>query len=371
MPYFVLLVVLILALTSGLLIRKLLQRCKTPVPVEPPAEADNIGVASESTEMAEEPAVAQPATDECAEPRQTRYLKPTLIGLLILLPVCVIGLYLLIGSPQHLDDTPRIVDKPAQPDVEDLVNRLVAHLEANPDNAEGWFILGRTYLKLGRHDTAVRALTTAHDQNPTATTKVALADALTLQNQGQVPDLAVALLEQALELTPESPTTLWLLGQAAKQRNQIAQAQDYWQRTLPLLQEQPKARATLQAQLDDLAGLDTMVGLTVQVSLDPAWQSQADAASVVYVYAKTTSGPPLAVSKHTVAELPLTVRLNDSHAMLPEHKLSQHIQVQVGARISQSGQAIAQAGDLISAEVTVQPAEQADVVALVIDQKQP
>jgi cytochrome c-type biogenesis protein CcmH len=371
MPYFVLLIVLILVLTLGLLIRKLLQRRKTPEPVTP-AVTDNAGVASESTtESAVEPAVAQPTTDEKAESRLTRYLKPTLIGLLILLPVCVIGLYLLIGSPQHLDVSPRIVDQPSQPDVEDLVNRLVAHLEANPDNAEGWFILGRTYLKLGRHETAVRALTTAHDQNPTATTKVALADALTLQNQGQVPDLAVDLLEQALALTPNSATTLWLLGQAAKQRHQITQAQDYWQRTLPLLQEQPEARAALQAQLDGLTSADPTVGLTVQVSLDPAWKSQVDAASVVYVYAKTTSGPPLAVSKHTVAELPLTVRLNDSHAMLPEHKLSQHTQVQVGARISQSGQAIAQSGDLISAEVMVQPAEQADAVVLVIDQKQP
>ncbi|MEL6750281.1 MAG: tetratricopeptide repeat protein [Pseudomonadota bacterium] len=377
MVYFVPLVALILVLTLSVLIRKLLQRRRKP-PVSAVVPETPISIDEEAMRAAAQPtedlAVAGPSTTvvHAESQKKTRYFKATLISLVVLIPVCVIGLYLLIGSPQHLDATAiQTATDSSQPDVEDLINRLVTHLEANPDNAEGWFILGRTYLKLGRYNAAVRALTTAHEQNPAANTKVALADVLTLQNQGQVPELAIILLEQALELAPDSATTLWLLGQAAKQQGQTAQAQDYWQRTLPLLQDQPEARAALQAQLDGLAATVDEAGILVQVSLDPTLQTQADAAAVVYVYAKADSGPPLAVSKHTVADLPLTIQLDDSQAMMPQHKLSQHIQVLVGARISQSGQAIAQSGDLISTEVAVRAAQQTNPVALVINQKKP
>lgn len=114
--------------------------------------------------------------------RQTQYFKSTLIGLLILVPTCVIGLYLLIGSPQHLSTDTHTAHSP-ELDIAGLINRLETHLATNPDNAEGWFILGRLYLKLGRYDPAVQALTRAHEQNPTASTQVALADALNLQAQ--------------------------------------------------------------------------------------------------------------------------------------------------------------------------------------------
>ncbi len=254
MIYFVSLVTLILVLISGILIRRLLQHRDRPSATERPSgtpEQTGEDVTPELVTSDTGAPVSRPA-DTRHSLWRTRYFRLTLVGLVVLIPVGAVSLYLLTGSPQHLNTSTRITVSPPQSDVEDLISRLVTHLENNPDNAEGWFILGRTYLKLGRYNAAVRALTTAHEQNAVATTKVALADALTLQNQGQVPDLAVTLLEQALSLAPDSSTALWMLGQAARQRDQISQARDYWQRALPLLQEQPEAQAALQTQLDTL-----------------------------------------------------------------------------------------------------------------------
>jgi len=307
-----------------------------------------------------------------------RFSKIAWISLIGLILLCAIGLYLLIGSPQHLTDakpaTPNTGQTP--PDTEALVAQLAQHLAEQPDNPQGWFLLGRTYLKLRRYAEAVEAFTTLHAQTPEANAKIALADALTLQNQGQIPPRALELLQQALKLAPNSTTTLWLLGQAAKQRNQIAQALDFWQRALPLLDNQPEAQQTLRAQIAQLqptpsSTQDTATtGLSVHVTLDAAWKNKVKAQDTVFIYAKAVQGKPmpLAVSRKTVADLPITVELNDSLAMLPQHTLSQHAQVRVGARISPSGQAIAQAGDLFSQEVTVDRTKSTNV-KLVIDQK--
>ena len=305
------------------------------------------------------------ADDEQAAPlNNAPFGIATLIGLVVLMPVSVWGIYQMVGSPQHLQPDVQTVamadDNTAQPpDVDALIAQLVEHLAEQPNNPQGWFLLGRTYLKMGRYDQAVAALTTLHEQAPEANAKVALADALTLQQQGQVPPQAVVLLQQALQQRPQSVTTLWLLGQAAKQQNQVEQAIDYWQRALPLLGAQPEAQQALRDQLammqPDTAQQESLVPLTVSVTLGPAWLDKLSLDAVVFVYAKAEQGPPmpLAVSRHTVADLPVTIALTDAMAMIPQHSLSQHPHVLVGARISQTGQAIAQSGDLQSVEVRV------------------
>lgn len=323
----------------------------------------------------------EPAVEATSPARMTHLSIATLIGLVIMMPVGVWGIYQMVGSPQHLQYVPsdeQLVaddEKAQQPDVDALIAQLVDHLTKQPNNPQGWFLLGRTYLKMGRYDQAVQALTSLHEQAPEANAKVALADALTLQHQGQVPAQAVTLLQQALQLQPQSVTTLWLLGQAAKQQNQLAQAVEYWQRALPLLGNQPEAQQALRDQLQRIQPavepIDTWVegALSVMVSLEPVWLDKVNPDDVLYVYAKAEQGPPmpLAVSQHRVADLPLTIQLTDHMAMIPQHTLSQYQQVLVGARISPSGQAIAQTGDLQSAELSVDRRE-TDRVSVLINQ---
>ncbi len=371
MLYFIVLVVMILLVACGLWMR---YRAQLPAnQVDSPAPT----AAHEPAEPVDSAHVSVVTHDTSV--RTASSSKATLIGLLILIPLGVFGVYWMVGSPQHLQPATIADDNTAQPpDVEALIAQLVDHLADQPNNPQGWFLLGRTYLKLGRYDQAVQALTTLHDQTPEANAKVALADALTLQHQGQIPPQAVTLLQQALQLKPDSVTTLWLLGQAAKQQQQTAQAITYWQRALPLLDTQPEAQQKLREQLAHLqSGAEVIdaseeAALSVRVTLDAAWQEKVSADDVLFVYAKAEQGPPmpLAVSRHKVADIPLTIQLTDSMAMLPQHTLSQFTRVRVGARISKTGQATAQSGDIQSAEVIVDQAVTSDV-SILIDQLNP
>ena len=86
----------------------------------------------------------------------------------------------------------------------------------------------------------------------------------------------------------------------------------------------------------------------MNVALDPALGSNVSPGDTLFVYAKAASGPPmpLAIQRLQAGQLPATVVLTDGMGMLPSMKLSQFPQVIIGARISRSGNAIAQSGDL-------------------------
>ena len=88
--------------------------------------------------------------------------------------------------------------------------------------------------------------------------------------------------------------------------------------------------------------------LHVEVALDPKLAGKLAAGDVLFVYAKAASGPPmpLAIQRMDAGKLPVTVTLTDGMGMLPSMKLSQFPQVVIGARVSKSGNAMPQSGDL-------------------------
>ena len=114
------------------------------------------------------------------------------------------------------------------------------------------------------------------------------------------------------------------------------------------------------------------VAVKVTVTLAPALAAQAQPGDALFIAARAVDGPPmpLAVSRHTVAELPLTITLDDSMAMMPGHSLANVEQFYVMARISKSGTANAAAGDLEGKSATVQATQSTDV-AISIDHTLP
>ncbi len=88
--------------------------------------------------------------------------------------------------------------------------------------------------------------------------------------------------------------------------------------------------------------------ITVSISLDPQVAAGAAPGDTVFIFARAVSGPrmPLAIVRKQVSDLPVTVTLDDSMAMAPGMKLSNFDAVSVGARISKSGTAMPQRGDL-------------------------
>ena len=281
--------------------------------------------------------------------------------------------------------------------LEVLVERLAAKMEQNPDLLEGWLMLGRTYVALEQPAKGAAALQRAlalAPQDPEI--MVSLAQALAAAAGGQLAGRPVELITSALAVAPDHATGLWLQGLAAYQAKQFPQAVEHWERLAEGLDPNGEDAAQLRQFIADAreegglppgaaptaapaspmtgqtaaTGQDTLAAgpsLQVEVSLaEPLWR-EADINHSLFVYAKAASGPPmpLAVKRLKVADLPVTVTLDDSLAMTPEMKLSNFPQVIVGARISPSGQASPQSGDLEGETGPLAPAGQANVKVLI------
>ncbi|MCW0391190.1 tetratricopeptide repeat protein [Xanthomonas sacchari] len=290
---------------------------------------------------------------------------------ILALGVATAALYALVGTPRAL----QAQNREAPRTLEDGVKQLQAALAKDPNRADGWALLGRSQMSLGHNAEAAaafaRAVRLAPEQAPLL---IEAAEARALANpQRQFDDQALAWLQHALQLAPGSERGAWFLGIAQRQRGQDAAAAATWEALLPRVDA--ATAAALRPQIDaarNAAGLPALpadgataqpdkapatAGLTVAVSLDPAFAARVrlrgDAS--VFVIARVPGGPPMpvAVQKHPLQALPLRVTLSDADSPMPTQKLSQLKQVQVIARLSASGNAMRQEGDLESAPVTV------------------
>ncbi|UYK83295.1 cytochrome C biogenesis protein [Xanthomonas sacchari] len=290
---------------------------------------------------------------------------------ILALGVATAALYALVGTPRAL----QAQNREAPRTLEDGVKQLQAALAKDPNRADGWALLGRSQMSLGHNAEAAaafaRAVRLAPEQAPLL---IEAAEARAMANpQRQFDDQALAWLQHALQLAPGSERGAWFLGIAQRQRGQDAAAAATWEALLPRVDA--ATAAALRPQIDaarSAAGLPALpaagataqpdkapatAGLTVAVSLDPAFAARVrlrgDAS--VFVIARVPGGPPMpvAVQKHPLQALPLRVTLSDADSPMPTQKLSQLKQVQVIARLSASGNAMRQDGDLESAPVTV------------------
>ncbi|WP_329740471.1 tetratricopeptide repeat protein [Dyella sp. A6] len=301
----------------------------------------------------------------------SRHIFVLALVIAFVLPLSAAGLYLLVGTPVALDGVPSQQKMTA--DIDQAIHKLRAHLTTHPDDVQGWMLLAQAATDMQQPDEAheaydrVLALT---PNNATAMVGWAETDAMVREDH-RIQGRARVLLQQAVKLEPNNQRGLWLLGISQFQADQYAQAAATWRLLQPLLTPGSKvaqAVATQIAMADARAGhvpadaaspssattvstpasTAASTALTVQVSLAPALKNKLKPGDTLFVYARAEHGPPmpLAVAKLPASRLPATVRLTDAMGMLPQMKLSSARQVYVGARVSHSGQAIAQSGDL-------------------------
>jgi cytochrome c-type biogenesis protein CcmH len=327
-----------------------------------------------------------------------------LITLGILLPLLSVLLYQYLGTPSLItteNRTTPVAEGHANAvpagSMADLAIKLRQRLEEqSPDDANGWYLLGRTYMTIKDYPQAAQAFDRAYQlTGAQPAVMLALADALTM-SQPDVPSARAAeLVEKALALEPENTTALWMAGLNAADRGDYSEALRLMQKLHPLLAASPQDQQQLEIQIARLsaaAGIEppalarrpaaqapdtaaeAVPGATVRlrVSLSPAMQQQANAGDTVFIYARAMNGPrfPLAAARHRVSDLPLEITLSDAQAVMPTAKLSDFPLVKVGARISASGDAIAQSGDLIGERTDIRVGGD-EVVELVIDSVQP
>lgn len=284
--------------------------------------------------------------------------------------VATVGLYLWLGTPAALQ--PRDAEAPQS--LEQAVEQLRAVLDEHPERAEGWVLLARSQLELGRMADAAgsfeRALQLEPDQ-PELLVEAAQARARAHPKM-LFDDTGLQWLQHARQVAPDNQRATWLVGIVQRQRGQDEAAVRTWEGLLPSLE--PNAATALREQIDAAradAGLppstpaaatpaaaDSTDGhaITVRVTLAPALQARVAAGKdTLFVIARVPGGPPMpvAVERHPAQAGPLTVTLDDADSPMPTQKLSALDEVEVFARLSASGNAMRQEGDVDSTPVKV------------------
>ena len=199
------------------------------------------------------------------------------------------------------------------------------------------------------------------------------ANNLAMSRGGRMAGEPEQLIGRVLQKQPENNNALWLAGMAKAEQGDYKQAKHYWEKLAALLpansESLPQVRqmlAALDAELAKQAAAVPAVEIQVRVDIDTALKAKLPADTTLFIYAQAVTGPkmPLAIVRKQLADLPLKLVLNDSMAMQPGTHLGDYPQLRIVARLSQSGQATAQPGDLIGSTELSQPF--ADRVATVL-----
>jgi cytochrome c-type biogenesis protein CcmH len=282
----------------------------------------------------------------------------------IAIPLLAVGTYLAVG-------TPAAIDSPAV-QVDAMVNRLAARLKQAPDDAEGWRLLGRSQAALGRFKEAAEAYAQAAARKPRDAQLLAdFADALAMARGQTLEGEPEKLVLRALEIDPANLKALALAGSAAFDRRDYAAAADFWARMLPHVAPGTEDARTIQANIDEARARSgekaSPAALKGVIQLSDKHKDKVNPDDTLFIFARAAQGPPmpLAVLRKQVRDLPVRFTLDDSMAMAPGMKLSAHPKVIVGARISRSGKAAPQPGDLQGLSAAV--ANNASDVTVLID----
>ena len=287
------------------------------------------------------------------------------IGVGVIVATSTLLLYQLVGTPQALN--PAAVTAPAT--LGDAIAQLEIEMQRNPNQAEGWRLLGQAYQREEQSIKARDAYAKAAELAPgDAGILTEAAQSRALADDKRLFDAqAVAMLQRALKTDPAQQRARWFLGIAQRQAGDNAAAAATWE---PLLtQVDAPTAASLRKEIDAArgdAGLPPLTApavqasapaLVVNVALDPdlAARVRLRGDAVVFVIARAVGGSPMpiAAEKHAVSELPFTANLDDSDSPMPTLKLSEMKEVELIARLSASGTAEQQEGDLESKPVRV------------------
>jgi len=290
------------------------------------------------------------------------------LAVALLLPVLAVVMY---AGLSNWDWKSVQVESAQTANMEQAVAGLEAKLKQDPDNLDGWIMLGRSYTAMSRFPRAADAYQQAYDlskgQNVEAV--VGLGEALALTDEASLAGRAGKLFDAALAMAPDHPKALWYGGVAALRSGDLRLGRDRLQ--MLLAQDPPEQiRGVLAQQIQDLdeqisgAGAGTAPppqssapsaapaagsrAIQVSVSLSPQLRQQVTGTLPLFILARDSSagGPPLAVQRHGSDSLPLNVTLSESDAMIPSRSIATVPKVVVVARLSRGGTPQQQSGDL-------------------------
>jgi cytochrome c-type biogenesis protein CcmH len=313
-------------------------------------------------------------------------------ALTLAVPVAAVLLYGQLGNPRAaatlaMPQAPEPHAQDADNDMALAINALAQRLRASPDDPDGWYMLARSYETLGRYNDAVAAYQEVLRRVPGQPAVLAdLADALLSARQGQPDEASIGAVAQALEAEPDQPKALALAGMMALRRGDAAEALMHWERLRALLPPDSEVARQIQTNISQARAMaagqagappaapgvatpgvatpepstsassstapagvpSSPARISGQARIADALREQVRPDATVFILARPAEGSrmPVAILRMRVADLPRPFVLDDSSAMSPDATLSKAGKVRVEIRVSQSGNAAAQAGDL-------------------------
>ena len=303
-------------------------------------------------------------TDEADDLAVLGSPETTIIGICLFVAILSAGFYFYLGDTAQIAQ--KSTEKPmTQESVEKMVEEFAAKMDKEPDNLKGWAMLARSYRILGRNAEAANAYARAGafvDSDPQLLADYA--DVLAANANGNFAGKPQQLINKALAQDPNNLLALWLSGTAAFNAQNYKAAVQSWEKLakqLPAESDEARAIAASIAEARSKGGLApagapviSNQGVSGQVEIAPELKSKIKAGDVLMVIArKPGERMPVAVLKTPVTAFPINFVLNDALAMSPNALISQMPEVSVEVRISKTGMAMPEAGDLISLSQTI------------------
>ncbi len=316
----------------------------------------------------------------------------TAIWIILMIPLAGLILYQQVGTPEAINMAaikPQLATNQQQPhaaqqdQMDDLVASLQQRMTESPDDVEGWLVLGRTLKTLQRYSEAETALSNANrliPDNPMLMIELAEAS-LFASGEPQVSPQIQQLIESALAIDPQHQKGLWLLGMAASQDGDDAQAITIWEKLLSQLDATSDTAKTVTQQIEMAQGrlgqtttevvvAEFNIPVTITIADELAESLPDNATLFVFIHPAGGAGMPLAVSRVAARGFPLSLHFSDAELLRPDMSLEDFEQLDISARISMSGVANAATGDFQANLVTLDT-KAVTTIALHLDQRVP
>ncbi|MCQ4226511.1 c-type cytochrome biogenesis protein CcmI [Stutzerimonas stutzeri] len=297
-------------------------------------------------------------TDNSDSPKIAKLGRSVPLIAAVLVPLVGYGLYMHWGASDKVQMARQFSEQPRT--VEEMTAHLEQAVKEQPDSAEAWYFLGRTYMNQERPADAAKAFARVVElagRQPELLGQ--WAQAQYFAGDRQWSEQLQALTDEALQADPQELTSLGLLGIAAYEEGRYQDAVRFWEQLVAALPENDPSREAIRGGIErarqqvdggsgnaaageaPAAASTQAAALQIQVQLDPKVAETVSPEDSVFVFARAVNGPPvpLAAKRLTVGDLPATVTLSDADAMVPSLKISSVEQVTVMARVSRTGDA--------------------------------
>ena len=180
--------------------------------------------------------------------------RKTAIAIVLLLPILALATYGILGNPRALDPAQTVAQPHMTPEqINDMVTRLAARMQENPDDLKGWLMLARSYKTMGRYEEAASAYGKAEKLvNEDPDLLASYAETLAMAGGKGLKGKPRQLVERALKLDPKHAHSLFLAGAAAMEAGDNKQGVAYWEALLPQVDPGSEIDQMLRSGIDKM-----------------------------------------------------------------------------------------------------------------------